>query len=439
MVIHIMKRFFVPMLVMLIMVILSGCSKEPYPSGKNDSNKNMENDKKSMIVGEDIKEDDICEFYYTIENINYDAYYLRYLFRVEDGKHIFFFEERERIDDYGPTTEDDTKAKAEFELTDDEWSWFYGIIKGGEVKAREDNTETGGRGPWTYLYWSGDEEKFQEYSFKDQNSRKEFETFCESLVEKGSPEKRTENEQARRNDKAGEAFEDFVLHEFTQISSMEESFVTKRDDDGIYFTEYPPELFGLADHFIGDCDGDGQDELLILQLSGDDIYENLRLMICEYDQDRVVIKDSYEYGENILESDDGNTFVFLYEQEGKPVIGIMSVDSYYTRADGVGLDFKALSYDGTGIKELGSGEYHGSDMEDNGFTDSLNGCGIPISWIDLIDEAAKVRDTVVYSCDGELLLNVITQTDNVEYDEEGYIPERIHRHVKVRGYSDGLQ
>ena len=78
-------------------------------------------------------------------------------------------------------------------------------------------------------------------------------------------------------------------------------------------------------------------------------------------------------------------------------------------------------------------------MEDNGFTDSLNGCGIPISWIDLIDEAAKVRDTVVYSCDGELLLNVITQTDNVEYDEEGYIPERIHRHVKVRGYSDGLQ
>ena len=41
-----------------------------------------------------------------------------------------------------------------------------------------------------YLYWSGDEEKFREYSFKDQNSRKEFETFCESLVEKGSPENR---------------------------------------------------------------------------------------------------------------------------------------------------------------------------------------------------------------------------------------------------------
>ena len=131
--------------------------------------------------------------------------------------------------------------------------------------------------------------------------------------------------------------------------------------------------------------------------------------------------------------------MFLYEQEGKPVIGIMSVDSYYTRADGAGLTFKALSYDGTGIKELGSSEYHGSDMEDNGFTDSLNDCGIPNSWIDLIDETAKVRDTVVNSCDGELLLEIITQTDNVEYDEEGYIPERIYRHVKVRGYSDGLQ
>ena len=50
----------------------------------------------TMIVGKDIKEYDINEFYYTKENINYDAYYLRYLFYVEDGKHMFFFEEREK-------------------------------------------------------------------------------------------------------------------------------------------------------------------------------------------------------------------------------------------------------------------------------------------------------------------------------------------------------
>ena len=124
--------------ILSFLLLLSGCGQIfiPFLNGED-----------VMIVGKDIKENDINEFYYTKENINYDAYYLRYLFYVNEGKHIFFFEERERKGDYGPTTEKDVKAKAEFELTDAEWSEFISIINGGEVKVRDDNPETGGSGP----------------------------------------------------------------------------------------------------------------------------------------------------------------------------------------------------------------------------------------------------------------------------------------------------
>ena len=97
---------------------------------------------------------------------------------------MFFFEERERKDDYGPTTKEDTIAETEFELSDDEWSEFLGLIKGGEIRAREDDPEAGGSGPWTYLYWAGDKDIYQVYSFESQGSRKEFESFCETLAEK---------------------------------------------------------------------------------------------------------------------------------------------------------------------------------------------------------------------------------------------------------------
>ncbi len=413
----------------LMICVLAGCSRNP--------GADKTGEKSGMTFGEDITEDKISKFYYTIENINYDAYYLRYLFYVEDGKHMFFFEERERKNEYGPTTEEDTIAKAEFELSGDEWSDFIRIISGGQVRERQENEESGGSGPWTYLYWIGDKDRYQEYSFESQSTRKEFETLCETLVAKGSPEKKKEKEQERINTEAGKAFEKFVKDELTEVSSRNRSFVTVNDGDGEYSTDYPQELFGVISHCASDIDGDGLDELIICSLSNDDIYENLLISAYEYDEKTgsVEIADVYEYGENLLESDDGNTFVYTYEYNGRPVIGISTMEIYNTRGDAVNLVFRALSYDSTGFSELGADEYCGSDMEDTGFADTMKSCGVDIEWVEFFEnDIKKVQENIIYACDGNLISEIITKTDDVEYDGEGYIAEKIYRHADVYGY-----
>ena len=67
----------------VLSVILIGC-------GTGENTEKMTLFSKECIVGTDIAMDDIADFYYTEENINYDAYYQRYRFYVEDGKRLFF-------------------------------------------------------------------------------------------------------------------------------------------------------------------------------------------------------------------------------------------------------------------------------------------------------------------------------------------------------------
>lgn len=141
---------------------------------------------KKMIVGTDIDFDDINDFYYTEENINYDAYYQRYRFYVEDGKHMFFHETRERKDEYGPCTEEDTVQIGTIELSDDQWSEFTDLVKGGTVKAREDTADSGGSGPWLYLYWTNDKSKYQQFSFDSYGTEAKFEEFCLTLAPKNA-------------------------------------------------------------------------------------------------------------------------------------------------------------------------------------------------------------------------------------------------------------
>ena len=127
--------------------------------------------------------EDITDFYYTEENINYNAFYQRYRFYVEDGKHYFFHERREREDDYGWCTEDDTVLIGTVELTDDQWSSFYGFVDGGTISEREDSADAGDTGPWVYLYWKNDQDKYQEFTFSSYDSEKKFVDYCVSLVQ----------------------------------------------------------------------------------------------------------------------------------------------------------------------------------------------------------------------------------------------------------------
>ena len=52
-------------------------------------------------------------------------------------------------------------------------------------------SETGGSGPWLYLYWKGDGGKYQEFSFLTVNEKNSFEEFCEELVTAHTEESET--------------------------------------------------------------------------------------------------------------------------------------------------------------------------------------------------------------------------------------------------------
>ena len=172
---------------LLLSVLLMGCGVK----GETETVTWFHHDK---MVGKDILKEDISDFYYTESNINYDAYYQRYRFYVEDGKYMFFHETRERKDDYGPCTEDDTTLTETRELTKEQWSQFYDLVNGGTVREREESAEAGDSGPWIYLYWKKDKGSIQQFTFESYAKQKQFVEFCLSFVEDETRESKDEAE-----------------------------------------------------------------------------------------------------------------------------------------------------------------------------------------------------------------------------------------------------
>ena len=133
---------------------------------------------KTKVVGKDIKNESVSDFYYTEENINFDAYYLRYRFYLEDNTPMFFFERRERPGDYGPTTEEDAVEKGTLELSEEEWKSFLNTIEGGAVRKREEDVSSGSTGPWMFLYWANKDGSF---TFENAEKQEAFLMLCEEL------------------------------------------------------------------------------------------------------------------------------------------------------------------------------------------------------------------------------------------------------------------
>ena len=79
---------------------------------------------KETLTDRKIPTDDVTEFYYTCENINFNASYQRYRFYKEDGNCLFYHETRERPGEYGPTTEKDITKSGTAELSAEEWNTF---------------------------------------------------------------------------------------------------------------------------------------------------------------------------------------------------------------------------------------------------------------------------------------------------------------------------
>ena len=136
---------------------------------------------RKTVTNRKIPVEDITDFYYTRENSNFNASYQRYRFFKEDEKYTFYHETRKKPGEYGPTTEKDITSKGAAALSEDEWQDFLSFLKDGTVNARKKSAESGGSGPWTFLYWKNDKGKYQEFGFPSYKTRIAFEEFCSAL------------------------------------------------------------------------------------------------------------------------------------------------------------------------------------------------------------------------------------------------------------------
>lgn len=172
-----MKKTMMPLLCILLGMILISCGKGSQGTGPAVPAANEDQ------TGP--KEENFMDFYYTVENINYNAFYQRYRVYEEDGKHMFFHETRQVEDDYGPATEKDTTLKGSFELTDEEWKEFLGLLERGNASPREEDPVDGDSGPWLYLYLKDGDPEGYEFSFSSYGDLKEFEDWCARLAGEG--------------------------------------------------------------------------------------------------------------------------------------------------------------------------------------------------------------------------------------------------------------
>jgi hypothetical protein len=160
-------------LCMMALFLLSGCAAKPDdPAPKAGRGE--------KLVGTDVAMEDVTEFYYTVDASTDPPHYQRYRFYAEEGKYYFFHQKREG--DHWPLTEDDATVTGTVELTDAEWGEFFACLRDGTVVKRTESLDSGGRGPWLYLYWNGDKSKYQEFSFASLDRRAAFEELCEKLA-----------------------------------------------------------------------------------------------------------------------------------------------------------------------------------------------------------------------------------------------------------------
>lgn len=175
-----MKKLFAMTLCLMMGVSLFGCKEETDGPSVNKTYRIPKNG--VCVVGTDIDAEDITEFYYTVDAPLAVSFYQRYRFYTEDGKHLFFHETREGGS--WPMDESYTTKSGTVELSEQDWNAFFEILKNGTVRAREEDLSTGGSGPWLYLYWKGDQGKYQEFTFADYGSRLSFEAYCEALADR---------------------------------------------------------------------------------------------------------------------------------------------------------------------------------------------------------------------------------------------------------------
>ena len=78
-------------------------------------------------------------------------------------------------------TEADITYTGTLELSEEEWNVFFDYLKDGRVTKRGEGDVTSGASVDLYLYWNGDKEVYQVFSFEPSGKRKGFEDWCLEL------------------------------------------------------------------------------------------------------------------------------------------------------------------------------------------------------------------------------------------------------------------
>ncbi len=136
--------------------------------------------RKEYIVGENISEKEITEFYYTIASSTNPPEYLRYHILFDKQATIY---KEVREGNHWPLTDKDIVFAETVELRPEEKEMFYHLLKGGIVRSRKEEVVTdGSKKPFLYLYWENDRDYYQVFEFEG-NREKEFIELSESLFE----------------------------------------------------------------------------------------------------------------------------------------------------------------------------------------------------------------------------------------------------------------
>ena len=139
----------------------------------------------AAIEGISILKADITDFYYTYDWSGYNALYQRYRFYAEEGKYLFYHETRSIENDYGWASEADITASGTISLSIYDWDEFLYYLTGGSAVDSEEAVLDGDSGLWMYLYYkSGDKTERKEFHFASAEQQTEFESFCQSLVQR---------------------------------------------------------------------------------------------------------------------------------------------------------------------------------------------------------------------------------------------------------------
>ena len=160
------KKILAVLLTAVLLFVFAGCGEE------GDGN----------IVGKDFDLTEMTEFYCTYDSSTNPPEFRRYHFYRESEKYMFVYEEREG--DHWPLTEEDISLFDKKEIHRTDWDVLMMCVSGGKVEKRKESTESGGRGPWYFLYWNGDKGENQVFSFDSQSSESSFNDLCEKLVDK---------------------------------------------------------------------------------------------------------------------------------------------------------------------------------------------------------------------------------------------------------------